>query len=213
MQTRRLPEDDLVPLVKFPPRHRREPQLFIVDPTPSRKKKTSTSRKSVVKRRQPSSPKRKRNLDTCSNETGTGREIVYVEPVQRHLLGERRLSRSITFYERRRTEQDHRRASKDFLLPQGWTVKEVQRRNSSHIDKYYTEQETGKRFRSLVSIERYLNDVASFSKVHSEQVPLLAICGIEYDTVVVDQNPPEKVKSVLKGPEGDMFRAHVSERL
>ncbi|KAF8053387.1 hypothetical protein N665_1422s0009 [Sinapis alba] len=195
---RRL-SDDLVPLVKFPARHRREPQLYIVNPTSSR-------RKGSVE-------------DTCFNERGTGREISSLVSVQRHLVGEvdeRRFSRSPKFYEKCRTEQDHRCASKDFLLPKGWTVEEIQRRNSSHIDKYYTEQKSGKRFRSLVSAERYLNSVgngtvALVSEVHSEQVPLLSIWnGIGFETVVIDPNPPEKVKWVLRGPGGDMFSAHVS---
>ncbi|KAF8054515.1 hypothetical protein N665_1327s0001, partial [Sinapis alba] len=196
MQTRL--SDDLVPLVKFPARHRREPQLYIVDPTSSR-------RKGSVE-------------DTCFNERGTGREISSLVSLQRHLVGDvdaRRLSRSTKFYEKCRTKQDHRCASKDFLLPKGWTVEEIHRRNSSHIDKYYTEQKSGKRFRSLVSAERYLNSVgngtvALVSEVHSEQVPLLSIWnGIGFETVVIDPNPPEKVKWVLRGPGGDMFSAHV----
>ncbi|CAH8335218.1 unnamed protein product [Eruca vesicaria subsp. sativa] len=148
--------DDLVPLVKFPARHRREPQLYIVEPTSSRMK---------------------------------GRIV----------------------------DTDHRSASRDFVLPRGWTVEEKQRRNSSHIDKYYTEQKTGKRFRSLVSAKRYLNNTgnvtaASVSKVqHSEQVPGLMIWnGTGFDTVVTYPKPPEKVKWVFTGPEGYMFSAHVS---
>lgn len=31
-----------------------------------------------------------------------------------------------------------------------------------------------------------------------------------FQTVVVDENPPEKVKWVLNGPGGNMFSAHVS---
>lgn len=189
----RLP-DDLVPLVKFPPRHRREPQLYIVDLTSSR---------------------RKGSVDTGFNEPGTGREISSLVSVQRRLVGEvddRRLSRSPKFYEKRRTEQGNHFASKDFRLPRGWTVKEVPRRNSPRsIDKYYTEQETGKRFRSLVSAERYLNSVGNgtvASVLHS--VPLLAICnGTGFEPVVIDPSPPEKVKWLLTGPEGDMFGAHV----
>ncbi|KAJ4911015.1 Methyl-CpG-binding domain-containing protein 7 [Raphanus sativus] len=201
MQTR--PSDDLVPLVKFPSRHRREPQLYIVDPT---SRPSSRSR-------------RKGNVDTKRfNESGTGKEITSLVSIKRHLVGEvdeRRLSRSTKFYEKRRTEQDNRKRSKDFVLPQGWTVEARQRRDCSQIDKYYTEQETGKRFRSLVSAERYLNSVgngtvSSVSKVHSERVPLLAICnGTGYENVVIDPNPPEKVKWVLTGPEGDMFSANV----
>ncbi|KAL0729401.1 hypothetical protein Bca4012_025494 [Brassica carinata] len=190
MQTR--PSEDLVPLVKFPARHRREPQLYIVDPTSSR---------------------RKRRVDTCFSEPRTGREITALASVQRHLVGDvnqRRLSRSPKFYEKRRTEQDHRLASKDFRLPKGWTVEGIQRRDASQIDKVLMREES---FVSLISsvrmiehivligllnkeefvlvpcsitlskkqesgsVERYLNSngngtVASVSKVHSEQVPV-----------------------------------------
>ncbi|KAG7613601.1 DNA-binding domain superfamily [Arabidopsis suecica] len=57
--------------------------------------------------------------------------------------------------------QDHRGveyASKGFRLPRGWSVEEVPRKNSHYIDKYYVERKTGKRFRSLVSVERYLRE-------------------------------------------------------
>ncbi|KAG2311027.1 hypothetical protein Bca52824_022584 [Brassica carinata] len=183
MQTR--PSEDLVPLVKFPARHRREPQLYIVDPTSSR---------------------RKRRVDTCFSEPRTGREITALASVQRHLVGDvnqRRLSRSPKFYEKRRTEQDHRLASKDFRLPKGWTVEGIQRRDASQIDKVLMREEsfvsiTLSKKQESGSVERYLNSngngtVASVSKVHSEQ--LLAICnGIGCETVVSDPNPPEKVK-------------------
>ncbi|CAF2120948.1 hypothetical protein BRARA_C01071 [Brassica rapa] len=62
-------------------------------------------------------------------------------------------------------------ASKGFHLPKGWTVEEFPRRNSYHIDKFYVERKTGKRFRSLVSVERYLKQ--SGNRTDQQQVVLL----------------------------------------
>ncbi|XP_050367675.1 methyl-CpG-binding domain-containing protein 7-like [Argentina anserina] len=52
------------------------------------------------------------------------------------------------------------RRSSSFTLPDGWEIEEIPRKNtnSSHCDKYYIEPGTGKRFRSLISVERYLTE-------------------------------------------------------
>ncbi|KAG2297349.1 hypothetical protein Bca52824_044018 [Brassica carinata] len=62
-------------------------------------------------------------------------------------------------------------ASKGFRLPKGWTVEEFPRRNSYIIDKFYVERKTGKRFRSLVSVERYLKE--SGNRKDQQQLVLL----------------------------------------
>ncbi|GKV01020.1 hypothetical protein SLEP1_g13620 [Rubroshorea leprosula] len=50
--------------------------------------------------------------------------------------------------------------SKSFQLPDGWLVEERPRKNCpsnpGQVDKYYEEPESGRRFRSLVSVQRYL---------------------------------------------------------
>ncbi|KAJ4834473.1 hypothetical protein Tsubulata_007930 [Turnera subulata] len=46
-------------------------------------------------------------------------------------------------------------------LPVGWVVEEKPRKNVNYvgqIDRYYIEPETGKRFRSLLAVERYLTE-------------------------------------------------------
>ncbi|GJR93902.1 methyl-CpG-binding domain-containing protein 7-like protein isoform X1 [Tanacetum coccineum] len=48
------------------------------------------------------------------------------------------------------------RASK-FTLPEGWSVKKVFRRSGGPADKYYREPETGRQFRSLKEVERYVS--------------------------------------------------------
>lgn len=65
-------------------------------------------------------------------------------------------------------------ASKGFRLPKGWTAEECPRRNSYHIDRFYVERKTGKRFRSLVSVERYLNESGKRNDYqHQQQLVLL----------------------------------------
>ncbi|KAF8102407.1 hypothetical protein N665_0198s0111 [Sinapis alba] len=267
----------LVPFVKSPAGHGREALLQIVDPT-------SSSRKllpgwTIVKRPRSSSTSRKGSVDTYFIEPGTGREFPSLESVQRYLVGEvhdRRLTRArhlfrARVYEESRTKQDYRRvvhASKGFRLPKGWTVEEFPRLNSYHIDKCYVERKTGNKFRSLVSVERYLK----YPGKRADEQPMLiqyhrgrskdfslpdgwivegkprsnssqidktyiepetgnkfrSLAAVErylndtvdsvdsmvpsgqLSTVVVDENPPEKVKWVLNGPGGNMFSAHVS---
>ncbi|CAN7033128.1 unnamed protein product [Brassica oleracea var. botrytis] len=279
MKTRSSSSAALVPFVKSPAGQSREALLQIVDPT-------SSSRKllpgwTIVKRPRSSSTSRKGSVDTYFIEPGTGREFPSLESVQRYLVGEvhdRRLTRTGQFfnertrlYEESRTKQDRRRseyASKGFRLPKGWIVEEFPRLNSYHIDKFYVERKTGYRFRSLVSVERYLKDPGK----RADKKPMLieyhrprskgfslpdgwivegkprsnsshidktyiepgtgnkfrSLAAVERYlngtddsvnsmvpsgrllTVVVDENPPEKVKWVLNGPGGNMFSAHVS---
>ncbi|PWA61955.1 DNA-binding domain-containing protein [Artemisia annua] len=44
-----------------------------------------------------------------------------------------------------------------FTLPEGWSVKKVLRRSGGPADKYYREPGTGRQFRSLKEVERYVN--------------------------------------------------------
>ncbi|CAN7140348.1 unnamed protein product, partial [Brassica rapa subsp. narinosa] len=279
MKTRSSSSAALVPFVRSPAVHGREALLQIVDPT-------SSSRKllpgwTIVKRPRSSSTSRKGSVDTYFVEPGTGREFPSLESVQRHLVGEvhdRRLTLTGHFsnertrvYKESRTKQDRRRseyASKGFRLPKGWIVEEFPRLNSYHIDKFYVERKTGYRFRSLVSVERYLKDPGKLAdkqpmrleynrgrsrdfslpdgwivegkpRSNSSQIDktyielgtgnkFRSLAAVErylngtddsvnsmvpsgrLSTVVVDENPPEKVKWVLNGPGGNMFSAHVS---
>ncbi|KAI5413359.1 hypothetical protein KIW84_057815 [Lathyrus oleraceus] len=44
-------------------------------------------------------------------------------------------------------------------LPDDWLVQQRRRiSNPNHIDKYYIEPHTGQKFRSLISVKRYLNE-------------------------------------------------------
>ncbi|RHN58450.1 putative DNA-binding domain-containing protein [Medicago truncatula] len=45
-----------------------------------------------------------------------------------------------------------------FKLPEGWLVEHRPRpSNPDHVDRCYIEPHTGQKFRSLVSVKRYLN--------------------------------------------------------
>ncbi|KAK2424909.1 methyl-CpG-binding domain-containing protein [Trifolium repens] len=51
--------------------------------------------------------------------------------------------------------------SSPITLPDGWLVEQRFRRRSSdpnRVDRYYIEPHTGQKFRSLISVQRYLND-------------------------------------------------------
>ncbi|KAJ9543638.1 hypothetical protein OSB04_023345 [Centaurea solstitialis] len=48
--------------------------------------------------------------------------------------------------------------SSKFTLPKDWFVEKVPRKSGWTIDKYYHDPETGRKFRSLKGVERYLTD-------------------------------------------------------
>ncbi|PRQ33909.1 putative DNA-binding domain-containing protein [Rosa chinensis] len=62
------------------------------------------------------------------------------------------------------------RCSSSFVLPDGWEIEEKPRKNTNtgHSDKYYIEPGTGRRFRSLVAVEKYLTE-------ENEHTPLQAL--------------------------------------
>ncbi|CAN8301240.1 unnamed protein product [Cochlearia groenlandica] len=120
-------------------------------------------------------------------------------------------------YEGSKTTQDHHSslfASKGFRLPKGWTVDEFHRKNSYHIDKYYVEGKTGKRFRSLVSVERYLKESKNlkdqqltplhYHHVHSKEFSLP-------DGWIVEEKPRKHSSQIdrtyIEPETGDKFRS------
>ncbi|KAJ0611169.1 putative methyl-CpG DNA binding, DNA-binding domain superfamily [Helianthus annuus] len=50
------------------------------------------------------------------------------------------------------------RITTKFTLPEDWYVKKVPRKSGNTIDKYYYDPETGRQFRSLKDVERYLTE-------------------------------------------------------
>ncbi|KAK7402172.1 hypothetical protein VNO78_14226 [Psophocarpus tetragonolobus] len=57
-------------------------------------------------------------------------------------------------------EDEHQHSSivtsSHFRLPDGWLVEEKPRASKSHVDKYYYEPGTGRKFRSLLAVQRHL---------------------------------------------------------
>nr|VDC79244.1 unnamed protein product [Brassica rapa] len=147
MKTRSSSSGDLVPAGNS-----RESQLQIVDLTSSRRKSLHG-----LNRPRPSSRRSKGGVDDSvihKLKTEPNKKLIHCFFFFFLLLQDRRSY-----------------ASKGFHLPKGWTVEEFPRRNSYHIDKFYVERKTGKRFRSLVSVERYLKQ--SGNRTDQQQVVLL----------------------------------------
>ncbi|KAA8549228.1 hypothetical protein F0562_000912 [Nyssa sinensis] len=114
-----------------------------------------------------------------------------------------------------------------FRLPDGWIVESIPRRGttsrrSSHTDKYYYEPGTGRKFRSLVSVEKYLAEI-------DENIPLSEafelgshvrksgwqkqnISREKAKTLTFDSAiPPAKVNWVLADPGGDTWSPFMGE--
>ncbi|KAL3625895.1 Methyl-CpG binding domain [Castilleja foliolosa] len=117
-----------------------------------------------------------------------------------------------------------------FSLPDGWIVEEVPRRYNSWADKYYYEPETGRKFRSLVAVERHLaelEDNAPLAKALEEikeNRPLskvFKLVNLAKKKKVTEANtqassfidPPMKVKWVLASPQGDIWNAYIADTL
>ncbi|XP_024032174.1 methyl-CpG-binding domain-containing protein 7 isoform X2 [Morus notabilis] len=52
-------------------------------------------------------------------------------------------------------------STSDFVLPDGWRIEEKPRSSGMYrgmVDKYYIESKTGKKFRSMAAVKRYLTD-------------------------------------------------------
>ncbi|XP_028057904.1 methyl-CpG-binding domain-containing protein 7-like isoform X3 [Camellia sinensis] len=113
-------------------------------------------------------------------------------------------------------------ATSPFILPDGWVVEEVPRSRNGKTDKYYYEPGTGRQFRSLVAVERYLEEMgdenAPLSHVFKlgchvkNSGPRKKICREEVKTSTFDSDiPPAKVNWVLADSGGDTWNAFMGE--
>ncbi|PSR90035.1 Methyl-CpG-binding domain-containing protein, partial [Actinidia chinensis var. chinensis] len=108
-------------------------------------------------------------------------------------------------------------ATSPFTLPEGWIVEEVQRKCNGHADKYYYEPGTRRKFRSLISVERYLAEEA-------DNAPLSQVFKLDsraknfgsrkkifrekVNTSTSDSvQPPAKINWVLADPGGNTWNA------
>lgn len=204
------------------------------------------------------------HIDRYYYEPGTGRKFRSSKEVERHLNGEEypRPRRKLTLHNRKPgcqrmivsggkmlklgKELDRNqlamvvsrsaKASPYFKLPDGWIVEKVPRKYDGTIDKYYYEPETGQKFRSLVSVERYL------AELEGDDVPLSkALAEIKENKLMskvfqLDNHiensihsiprtkniygdmkvssivgPPMKVNWVLASPHGDAWNPIISD--
>ncbi|GKD53043.1 methyl-CpG-binding domain-containing protein 7-like protein isoform X2 [Tanacetum coccineum] len=59
-------------------------------------------------------------------------------------------------------------STSEFSLPDGWIMEEVPRRESNQVDRYYYEPGTGKKFRSLSSVQRHLAELQEDSPLSAK---------------------------------------------
>ncbi|KAL6566608.1 methyl-CpG-binding domain-containing protein 7-like [Orobanche minor] len=117
-----------------------------------------------------------------------------------------------------------------FSLPDGWIVEEMPRRDHAWNDKYYYEPGTGRKFRSLVAVERHLEELeenAPLSKILEEikeNKPLSKVFKIENLTKNFNKKkvcketrqaslsfvgPTMQVKWVLASPQGNTWNPFI----
>ncbi|CAI8592365.1 unnamed protein product [Vicia faba] len=111
----------------------------------------------VQQRRRISNPD---HIDKYYIEPGSGQKFRSLISVRRYLDGE---TRDYLPTERMITENKNTlfldNKPNSGKLPDDWVVNQVRRiSNPNHIDRYYIEPHTGQKFRSLISVKRYLNE-------------------------------------------------------
>ncbi|VVB16615.1 unnamed protein product [Arabis nemorensis] len=227
------------PGFQFPASHRREAQLQIVDPNwfrgklppgwsvvnKSRSLSPTSNGKSVQRHLTGEVGDRRltRAVAFFNDKTRNHRSVEYASKSFRLPKGwnveeyPRKNSYHVDkYYVERRTGnhtdqqplmllQYHRVNSKDFHLPDGWIVEKKPRRNSNlHWPG------TGNNFGSMAAVERYLKATgnSTLDSVSMGRSERLSLTG--FQTEVIDQNPPERVKWVLTSPDGNMFSANMS---
>ncbi|XP_059626664.1 methyl-CpG-binding domain-containing protein 7-like isoform X2 [Cornus florida] len=115
-------------------------------------------------------------------------------------------------------------ASPDFELPEGWIVEAIPRKDRRYTDKYYYEPGTGRKFRSLVSVERYLTEFddnaplcEAFKLVNHVQKSGWQKKKISREklktSILNSADPPVKINWVLTGPEGDTWSPFMGESM
>lgn len=108
-------------------------------------------------------------------------------------------------------------ATNPFNLPDGWIVEEVPRKCDGSSDKYYYEPGTGRKFRSLVSVQRYLaeegeNAPLSLMFKSANRVKKKISSGKLKNCSTSDfPKPPEKIKWVLADPRGNTWNPFIGE--
>ncbi|KAJ6895423.1 hypothetical protein NC651_021813 [Populus alba x Populus x berolinensis] len=166
-------------------------------------------------------------------EPGTGQRFCSMISTQKHLSGE--TSKSAKPGNKKNIQIDPYifKSCSLFDLPNGWIVEKKPRKNmecAGIIDKHYFEPETGKRFHSLRSVEKYLTEgkehiatlealkagdnfiVSKPSKSSSSQKEHVSRKKVE--TSMLDPSSiPAKIKWVLSGPGGIVWNPFMDDSL
>ncbi|GER51148.1 methyl-CpG-binding domain-containing family protein, partial [Striga asiatica] len=113
-----------------------------------------------------------------------------------------------------------------FVLPDGWIVEQVPRRYSTWTDKYYYEPGTGRKFRSLVAVERHLAefqegthllkglDEIKDNEPHASKNLEKEVCDPVHNTQDLSvMDPPMEVRWVLASPQGDKWNPFINGKL
>ncbi|KAF7119565.1 hypothetical protein RHSIM_Rhsim13G0086700 [Rhododendron simsii] len=110
-----------------------------------------------------------------------------------------------------------------FNLPDGWVVEEVPRKCHGWFDKYYYEPGTGRKFRSLLSVQRYLAEVGedaplsqlfkSANRVKKFGLQKKFSSGKLKSSTSDIPRPPEKINWVLADPRGNTWNPFIGESM
>ncbi|KAI3732830.1 hypothetical protein L1987_64039 [Smallanthus sonchifolius] len=76
----------------------------------------------------------------------------------------------------------NRPSTSKFTLPKGWSVKKIPRKFGGLSDKYYSDPETGRQFRSLKEIERYISEGITPAKTRVKRLKYLHDVKVEINT-------------------------------
>ncbi|XP_034921162.1 methyl-CpG-binding domain-containing protein 7 isoform X2 [Populus alba] len=184
----------------------------------------------VVRRCRSKRGNRRSHNDKYHYEPGTGQRFCSMISTQKHLSGE--TSKSAKPGNKKNIQIDPYifKSCSLFDLPNGWIVEKKPRKNmecAGIIDKHYFEPETGKRSRSLRSVEKYLTEgkehIATLealkagdnfipSKSSSSQKEHVSRKKVE--TSMLDPSSiPAKIKWVLSGPGGIVWNPFMDDSL
>ncbi|KAL6200101.1 hypothetical protein ACLB2K_029883 [Fragaria x ananassa] len=131
-------------------------------------------------------------VDRYFIEPDTGQKFGSLVAVRRYLTGGQ-VARQATANKQMQITPHSMRCSPSFGLPDGWKIEKKPRINTTYSDsdKYYIEPGTGRRFRSLVAVERYLAE-------ENEHTPLQACIPANKLTVLSGSSGQKKKDSVPK---------------
>ncbi|XP_017982431.1 PREDICTED: methyl-CpG-binding domain-containing protein 7 [Theobroma cacao] len=202
-------------------------QLQIVDTRPTSsmiRSSVELPRGWVVEQRpRVNSAARPGRVDWYYYEAGSGRQFRSLTAAQEYLCGDmeytRRPPRVKPGNENSKQIVPHVfRSASPFMLRHDWIVEEKPRTNVRYagvIDRYYIEPGTGQRFRSMISVERYLSEMEASGAASEPSRPpgsrKKLKSAVEVDPMLDFTSPTAKVKWVLGGSGGSPWNPFMGE--